>query len=343
MYFYGCVQKLYIVCYDVHTMPEQRSAVISKQRTENTKTITELALLTVSAVVVIVGVLVLALKSSDVLPFVTPYRLYIAMTVASFAIVLSAFGLMYKAIRLSRQLKYARRNVNELRNLSDVRETFIGMAEHRLRTPISGIRWGIGALQDSGNLNEEEREILDKMKDKAKTANDLLEKLLKMQHFELYDFQLSEKKDTKDLTTLINEILDDLQYLVEQSNTDVQFDDSLKVALPCDEYLLRSALTNLLDNSIRYSPGGTVRISLRPHEEGVQLVVADNGIGMTPTEKKHLFERFYRGERAQQIDPHQTGIGMYLTKQVIGLHGGTIDVQSAKKEGTTFRITLPTD
>jgi len=318
-----------------------RKAVISKERRENTTIIVEVCIILLGSVTIIAGVFVDTLQHMDVVPYLTEERLRIVITVSAFFTTLAAIGLLYKAISLSRQLKHARRNVSDLRNLADVRETFIGMAEHRLRTPLSGIRWGIGSIQESENLTEDEREMLDKTKEKVMKANDLVERLLKIQHFELNDFQLSDKEDSCDLGEMIKKILEDLSHVADENNVEVKFDSAMKVTIPCDEYLLRSALTNVLDNSIRYSPDGKVQISIHPADEGVKLVVADNGIGMSPIELQHVFDRFYRGESAQKLAPHETGLGMYLTKQVVGLHGGTINVESQKGEGTQVTVTLP--
>ena len=314
-----------------------------KQRSENTTVIAEVTVLIIGAAGLIAAGFIHAFDLLDAIPFLTELVMAYGQIILAFLVALAGLGLMYKGISLARQVKHARRSVADLRNLADVRETFIGMAEHRLRTPISGIRWGIGSLQESSNLSDEEYDILGKTKEQAQKANDLLEKLLRLQHFELDDFQLSEKEDVCDLNELIKSILDDLSYLAKENDVDVQFDDSMKFTVPCDKYLLKSSLTNILDNATRYSPEGEVKVMLQPAKGGVKLVVSDNGIGMSPVELDHVFDRFYRGEDAQSLAPHETGLGMYLTKQVIGLHGGTVDVSSVKGQGTTITIFLPTD
>jgi len=312
-----------------------------QQRSENTTVILEVGVLMISACGLIGLSLVRTFDLLDVVSYIDSFILSYIQIVLALLGMLSGLGLMHKGLSLSRQLKHARRSIADFRNLADVRETFIGMAEHRLRTPISGVRWAIGSIQESPRLTDEEQDLLAKAKQKIQKANDLLEKLLRLQHFELYDFQLSEKKDVCDLGELIKSILDDLSYLIEENGVTVNFDNSLKVTVPCDIYLLKSSLTNILDNAIRYSPKGKVHIMLKPAKEGVKLIVEDNGIGMNPIELDHVFERFYRGENAQRIAPHETGLGMYLTKQIIGLHGGTIDVSSVEDRGTTITIILP--
>lgn len=298
-------------------------------------------------VLVCVALLILAafiasIDAVDAVPYVPPRIFHTIQLAIAVVAGLGALGLVYKEIRLKRQLKHARRTVSELRSLSDVRETFIGMAAHRMRTPISGIKWAMSALAQNAQLDEQARHYVEKSKEEAEKADSLLEKLLRAQHVDLDDFQLSEKEDNCDLAKLIDEVLEEVQHLADENNTDVQFDDSLNVTIQCDKYLLQSALTNIIDNAIRYSPDGNVRIMLQPaSDNSVKIVVADDGIGMSPTEQQHLFERFYRGEGAQQIAPHETGLGMYLSNQVVGLHGGTIEVSSVKGEGTTITVTIP--
>ena len=101
--------------------------------------------------------------------------------------------------------------------------------------------------------------------------------------------------------------------------------------------------TNLVANAIAYTPSGSVRVSTRTDAERGQvcLQVQDTGMGIDPEDVPHLFERFYRGRRATQSDIPGTGLGLAIVKEIVDLHGGRIEVESAPDEGSTFRVWLP--
>lgn len=273
--------------------------------------------------------------------YVTLRGLYISLIVEGVVISLAAAGLLFKSLKIVYDLQQIQRMAQDLSELEEVREMFIHMAEHRLKTPLSGIRWALGIIKSSPRLSDEERDLVEKSTEKINDANDLIEKMLKMHQADLSSFELSKKNDRIDVGALLQGIIDDLEYLAQEKQTSVVLKAASSIVIAGEEHVLTSALTNVIDNAIRYSPQGQVTIMLKSVEEGVKIIIADNGIGISPIEQKHIFERHYRGKNAQAIDRHQSGIGLYLANQVIGLHGGQIEVSSVETEGTTFTITLP--
>jgi signal transduction histidine kinase len=97
-----------------------------------------------------------------------------------------------------------------------------------------------------------------------------------------------------------------------------------------------------VQNAIKYSPaGGAVQVAVERHDTVVRVAVSDTGIGIPQTELPHLFQRFYRGSNVDERQINGLGIGLYVVKEVVTLHGGTIDVVSEEGQGSTFVITLP--
>jgi signal transduction histidine kinase len=118
----------------------------------------------------------------------------------------------------------------------------------------------------------------------------------------------------------------------------VSYGDSPESAI--DEKLLRSIVTNLLSNAIRYSPHGShIHFSLVCDRQEAILEITDRGIGIPPEDQPHLFEPFYRGENIGNIAG--SGLGLTVTKKCVDLHGGTITVKSEVRVGTTCTVTLP--
>ena len=109
-----------------------------------------------------------------------------------------------------------------------------------------------------------------------------------------------------------------------------------------DELRLRQVCTNLIDNALKYSPEGTsVSVNLSSSLGYAYLTVADQGIGISEDNLPHLFERFYRVDKARSRAQGGTGLGLAIVKQIIEQHGGTISVKSTLGQGTTFTVTLP--
>ncbi|HEU4793230.1 MAG TPA: ATP-binding protein, partial [Nitrolancea sp.] len=108
-----------------------------------------------------------------------------------------------------------------------------------------------------------------------------------------------------------------------------------------DRARLDQVLTNLISNALKYSPhGGEVKVIVRQDDDHAELIVSDQGIGITPSERPRLFQPFQRGESAH-LSASGTGLGLYITAQIVEQHGGTIDLESEPAEGSTFTIRLP--
>jgi signal transduction histidine kinase len=109
---------------------------------------------------------------------------------------------------------------------------------------------------------------------------------------------------------------------------------------------MRLALYNIVENGIRYNvKNGEVRVSFSLLKDApyVQITIQDTGVGIPQKELSKLFTKFFRGEQAMKIETEGSGLGLYISKNIIQRHGGDITVSSIEKRGTTFKITLPTD
>jgi len=109
-----------------------------------------------------------------------------------------------------------------------------------------------------------------------------------------------------------------------------------------DELRLIQVLQNLVQNAIKYSPaGGAVLITAEQHDTTVRVAVSDTGMGIPQAEMAHLFQRFYRASNVDERQINGLGVGLYVVKELVTLHGGTVDVVSEEGHGSTFIITLP--
>jgi signal transduction histidine kinase len=136
---------------------------------------------------------------------------------------------------------------------------------------------------------------------------------------------------------VIEEVLPTLtRHTVTYSGSDMQ------VLVDGDELRLFQVLNNLLQNAIKYSPaGGVVQVQVERQDAMVRVAVSDEGIGIPQMELPQLFQRFYRASNVDEQKVSGFGVGLYLVKEIVTLHGGTVDVVSEEGHGSTFIITLP--
>ena len=111
-----------------------------------------------------------------------------------------------------------------------------------------------------------------------------------------------------------------------------------------DPQRIGQVVANLLGNAIKFTPqGGSVVLALEPHRDGARLEVRDTGVGIDASEIPHVFERFYRGSRANEARGSGSGLGLAIVKSIVDMHGGRIAVESRVGAGTTFTVVLPRD
>ena len=111
-----------------------------------------------------------------------------------------------------------------------------------------------------------------------------------------------------------------------------------------DPQRIGQVVANLLGNAIKFTPrGGSVVVTLEPHRDGARLEVRDTGVGIDASEIPHIFDRFYRGSRANEARGSGSGLGLAIVKSIVDMHGGRISVESGVGTGTTFVVILPRD
>jgi signal transduction histidine kinase len=144
------------------------------------------------------------------------------------------------------------------------------------------------------------------------------------------------------LPALANEVAADLAVLAEEKRQHVRVEVSASVTVVADRPAVRQAAINLLDNAIKYSPDGAViRLVVRQDGPGAVLEVIDNGPGIAPEHLPHVFERFYRADKARSRAAGSAGLGLAIARWAIETNGGRIEAESEVSRGSVFRIVLP--
>ncbi|GIW67238.1 MAG: hypothetical protein KatS3mg096_106 [Candidatus Parcubacteria bacterium] len=227
---------------------------------------------------------------------------------------------------------------------SEKRLEFIQMISHNLLTPLSEIRWNLEAI----NLKEiptENKDFIEIALRIVKSTIFLAESTLNFVRTEFG--QLKVKIEEVDLERIIVTILDVLKEKIEEKKLKVNVEIEEKVTkVNVDQSIISLSLFALIENSILYNkPGGLVdiRIQKMPQRPYLEIIIQDTGVGMTKKDLANLFKKYYRGEKAKELDVKGFGIGLYNAKNLINFHGGDIKVESEENKGTKVTLILPLD
>lgn len=215
---------------------------------------------------------------------------------------------------------------------------FTSDASHELRTPISVIlAQGEYLLDIAGN--EKEKELARNIVDKSKQVSKLVSRLLLLARIDQNRQKFNKEK--VDVGVLIDIAADSIKHLAKTKNIIVLTNVPENIIVEADEALLLSAVTNLISNGIKYGKeSGHVVVTASKLGNSVEIVVADNGIGIAGEHIEKIWTRFYRVDDVRNDEYGSNGLGLSMVKSIIELHGGEIFVKSQPDQGTEFRIVL---
>ncbi|HEC92108.1 MAG TPA: HAMP domain-containing histidine kinase [Candidatus Atribacteria bacterium] len=225
---------------------------------------------------------------------------------------------------------------------SRMKTEFISVVSHQLRSPLTNLRYSLELLI-SGKLGnkKKEKEYYKILEENTQRMGDLINDLLTVSRIETG--RLSFKKEEISLVDLTKKIILKFKTLAEGVNVKIEF--SAPKNLPkvlADSLWLEQVVENLLDNAIRYiKNGGKVKIKLRPKNKKIYFEIQDNGVGIPKEEQKFIFQKFFRSRNVLKCQTEGSGLGLYITKQVLKLFGGEIWFKSEEGKGSTFSFSLP--
>jgi len=231
-------------------------------------------------------------------------------------------------------------DLTELKDLQTMRRELIGNISHELRTPIAGIKAMAETLQ--GGASEDKKAaagFLAKIVGEADRLTQIVTELTQLSRIETGQAEL--KIEPVDLNALVDGVLNDLKPLAER--VQVTLLRELAPDLPevsADRDRIRQTIVNLVHNAIKFNrPGGKVTAATSFDKRSVSVSVADSGIGIPAEDLPHVFERFYKADKARSGGG--SGLGLAIAKHTVAAHGGDIGVESRLGKGSTFRFSLP--
>lgn len=234
------------------------------------------------------------------------------------------------------------KEMEKLKDLDRLKSDFVSHVSHELRTPLTAIKGAIDNMLDglTGDLNPKQTRYLDRVRKNTLHLVRLIEDLLDLSRIEAGQIVLDAR--THSLCRLITEACDSLKPLAMARGIALEAvsDDLMEARVDRDRIM--QVLVNLAGNALKFTPeGGRVQISAGRESERFWIRVQDNGAGISPEDRKHIFQRFYQASTEEGGASGGTGLGLAIAKSLVELHGGGIGVESEVGVGTTFTVTLP--
>jgi signal transduction histidine kinase len=234
--------------------------------------------------------------------------------------------------------------MEEIRRDRDIGREFLADVSHELRTPLAALRTFNELLQErAGNDVDARTEFLEASAQQIERLDWLAQNLLELSKLDSGLIRLDLRPD--DLRATILSAVEQAQVSAQRRGLTLTAElPETPLVTRHDPQRLGQAMTNLIGNALKFTiRGGSVRVTLSPHPRGAQIQVIDTGVGIDAGELPHVFERFYRGSRANEARGSGSGLGLAIVRSVVEMHRGRVMVESRVGAGSTFTVTLPAD
>lgn len=231
--------------------------------------------------------------------------------------------------------------LRKLKAVDQSRQEFVSNVSHELKTPITSIRVLADSLMGMEDVPEElYREFLSDISDEIDRESKIIDDLLTLVKADKSNAELNVEQIN--INGLLEQILKRLRPIAKKRNIELVLESIREVSADVDEVKLSLALSNLVENAVKYNhEEGWVHVTLDADHKFFYVKVSDNGIGISQEDQEHVFERFYRVDKARSRETGGTGLGLAITKSIILMHQGAIKLQSKEGEGTTFTVRIP--
>ena len=221
---------------------------------------------------------------------------------------------------------------------------FVSISAHQLRTPLSAIKWTLRMLLDGdlGKITSEQREFILKTYDSNERMIRLINDLLNVTRIE--EGRYLYKRVTSNIVEMVQSVIDSYKDGAKKKEIKLEFKKPKKEIpkISLDFEKMKLALQNLIDNAVRYTPEkGKVTVSLDCDRKEVVISVKDTGVGIPKDQQERVFSKFFRGVNVLKMEVEGSGLGLFITKNVIEAHGGKVWFDSKEGQGTTFSVTIP--
>lgn len=245
--------------------------------------------------------------------------------------------------RIDVATKELRASNAQLKHIDEVKDEFMSMASHQLRTPLTSIKGYLSMVLDGdmGKVTPQQEQVLQEAFNSSERMVHLIADFLNVSRLQTGKFVI--EKSIIDFNSLVEKEIDDLRVMAKGHRLE------LVLKLPGTKYLvnadaakLREVVTNFVDNAIFYSrPGSKIAIRVKQDGDSLVFTVTDTGIGVPKSEQARIFGKFFRATNARRQRPDGTGVGLYLAHKVITAHGGKVLFESIEGKGSIFGFRMP--
>jgi PAS domain S-box-containing protein len=235
-------------------------------------------------------------------------------------------------------------DITRERIIERMKTEFVSISAHQLRTPLSAIKWTLGMLLDGdlGEITKDQKEFLFKTYASNERMINLINDLLDVSRIE--EGRYLYKPTLNELEPIIQFIVNSCKEQLEKKRIILEIKKPAK-KLPkimVDVEKIKLAIQNFIDNAIKYTlDGGRVEISFSSDENNVEVSVKDSGIGIPKEQQGRIFSKFFRGNNAIRMETDGSGLGLFISKNIIEAHGGKVWFESEDGKGTTFHFSFP--
>jgi two-component system NtrC family sensor kinase len=231
-------------------------------------------------------------------------------------------------------------DITHLKELDRIKSDFVNTVSHDLRSPLTAILGYVELIDRVGPVNPQQVDFIERIQTSVHNITSLIDDLLDLGRIEA---GFDARNEIVDVSVIIQYAVDGLQSRVDEKSQDIhtEIPETLPPVLG-NPVRLRQMISNMISNSIRYSPEeGSIIVSAQAEDDQVILQVIDNGPGIPPADQPYIFDKFYRASNVS-LDVPGTGLGLAIVKSIVENHLGRVWVESKLGEGTTFTVVLPT-
>jgi len=230
----------------------------------------------------------------------------------------------------------------KLKEIDSMRNEFIDMASHELRSPLSAIKMYVDLMSGGkvGSFSDEEKGYLEDMDKNIRTLNRTIHSMLEYSRTKSTQIKISSEK--VEIGRILESVLDEFQQTADLRKIKIRKEIEGKTGCRCDSELVRTVLVNLVGNAIKYSrDGGEVSVRISNRDGELEVSIQDRGVGIRQKDQPFIFDRFFMGDTSLTREKDSMGMGLPIAKAIVERHGGKIWAKSQEGEGSKFTFTLP--
>jgi signal transduction histidine kinase len=241
----------------------------------------------------------------------------------------------------ARMFRYAAR-LMKLKEVDEMKDNFISIASHELRSPLTAMKGYLEFLKEkeATHVTEEGKHYINNLEISVDRLDNLVCDLLEVSRLE--QNRIPFEMNAIDPVSSIKASITEMSSKALEKNIEIIYSEEPLPAIKADQDRLKQIFVNLISNAIKYTPKGKIEITAKAKRKQIDITFSDTGIGISAEHQKNLFQKFYRAKTSETATISGTGLGLWITKELVEKMGGTIGIESMEGVGSRFTVTFPT-